>query len=121
MEQEERIQEGTNTPEADKINIEIDEDNEKESKSQFFAKVKMDFPCDYPISVTGVNSPEFEAFVKETLSEFVPDIDLSKFTTRQSAQQKYQSMNIRFQAVSKEQLYSIYKALGANKLVKWIL
>ena len=42
------------------INIEVDEDNTTRVPNDVFEKAELKFPCDFPISIMGMNVPEYK-------------------------------------------------------------
>ena len=103
------------------INVEIDEDNTKRAANDVFEKAELKFPCDFPISVMGLNVPEYREKIFAILKKHVPDLEEKNMQTAFSANKKYCSLKTRFTAQSREQMDELYKELTANELVKWVL
>lgn len=103
------------------INIEIVEDNTTPVPQDAFDNVELKFPCDFPISVMGLNVPEYRGTVFAILKKHVPEVTEDSLQTAYSSNKKYCSLKTRFTAQSREQMDELYKELTANKLVKWVL
>lgn len=103
------------------INIEVDEDNTVRVPQDAFKDAELQFPCDFPISVMGLNVPEFEEKIYEILKKHVPEVEKKNLRTAYSANKKYCSLKTHFTAQSREQMDELYRELTAHKLVKWVL
>ena len=103
------------------INIEVDEDNTTRVQNDVFEKAELKFPCDFPISIMGLNVPEYRRTILEILQKHVPEVRDSSLQTAYSANKKYCSLKTHFTAQSREQMDGLYKELTANPLVKWVL
>ena len=103
------------------INIEIDEDNTVRAADDVLEKAKLKFPCDFPISVMGLNVPEYKEKIFEILKKHVPELEEKNLNTAFSKNKKYCSLKTHFTAQSREQMDELYKELTAHELVKWVL
>lgn len=103
------------------INIEVDEDNTTPVPQDAFDKVELKFPCEFPISIMGLNVPEYKETVFTILKKHVPEVTEKSLKTAYSANKKYCSLKTKFTAQSREQMDELYKELTANELVKWVL
>ena len=103
------------------INIEIDEDNTIRAANDAFEKAKLQFPCEFPISVMGMNVPEYHDEIFAILKKHVPELTKNDLQTAYSSNKKYCSLKARFTAQSREQLDELYQELTAHELVKWVL
>lgn len=103
------------------INIEVDEDNTTRVPQDVFDKAELKFPCDFPISIMGLNVPEYREKIFAILKKHVPEVEDKDLQTAYSANKKYCSLKTRFTAQSREQMDELYKELTANELVKWVL
>lgn len=103
------------------INIEVDEDNTTPAVNDVFEKAELKFPCDFPISVMGLNVPEYKEKIFAILKKHVPELEENNLQTAFSANKKYCSLKTRFTAQSREQMDELYRELTANELVKWVL
>ncbi len=103
------------------INVEIDEDSTTRAANDVFEKAELKFPCDFPISVMGLNVPEYKEKIFAILKKHVPELEEKNLQTAYSANKKYCSLKTRFTAQSREQMDELYKELTAHELVKWVL
>ena len=103
------------------INIEVDEDNTTRVPQDAFEKAELKFPCEFPISIMGLNVPEYKGIVFAILKKHVPEVEEKNLATAYSANKKYCSLKTKFTAQSREQMDALYKELTANELVKWVL
>lgn len=103
------------------INIEVDEDNTTPVPQDAFDKVELKFPCEFPISIMGMNVPEYKDTIFAILKKHVPEVEKKNLKTAYSANKKYCSLKTKFTAQSREQMDELYKELTANELVKWVL
>ena len=103
------------------LNIEIDEDNTTQVPQDVFEKAELKFPCDFPISIMGMNVPEYHETIFAILKKHVPEVTEEGLKTSYSANKKYCSLKTHFTAQSREQMDELYKELTANELVKWVL
>ena len=103
------------------INIEIDEDNTTPVPNDVFENAKLKFPCEFPISVMGLNVPDYREKIFAILKKHVPELEESGLKTAFSANKKYCSVKTKFTARSREQMDELYEELTANELVKWVL
>ena len=79
----------------------------------------IDFPCQFPIKIMGINDPELVpqiiAIVSGKSPEFNPDSDI---IVKNSSKGNYLSVTASIMAHSQEQIDSIYVELNSHKLVK---
>lgn len=77
------------------------------------------FPCRFDIKIMGLNHidliPEVTAIIARHVSEFNPDTDIA---TKFSKQKNYLAITASINAVSQEQLDTIYQTLNQHDLVK---
>ena len=80
------------------------------------------YPCDFPIKIIGVYSPDYKKTVMALVRTHVPNFsDEHTVKERHSKNKKYLSLSIRVNAQSREQLDAIYCALTACEQVSWVL
>jgi len=77
----------------------------------------LSFPCDFPIKVMGLATPEFQAIVLDIVHQYCDKTDLRTVNTRASQGGKYHSITITINATGREQLDKIYLALSENSHV----
>ena len=109
------------TDKKQEINIEVDEDNTVRTSDDVFEKAKLKFPCEFPISIMGLNVPEYKEKIFAILKKHVPEVEEKDLNTAFSANKKYCSLKTRFTAQSREQMDGLYEELTAHELVKWVL
>lgn len=79
------------------------------------------FPCSYTVKAVGANSDAFKIAVYTIIHNHLPDLDEKAFAHRPSKNDRYLSINITFEAQSKEQLDNIYQDLSASDEVMMAL
>jgi len=77
----------------------------------------MEFPCEFPLKVFGLNKPEFEQIVIELVSAHCPLSTQIKVKKNESKKGKYQSLTVTFTAQSREQMDDIYQSLTESEHV----
>ncbi len=83
---------------------------------------KIEFPCEFPIKVFGVQNDEFKDHVHQVFSEHADDFHPSKVKSRPSGKGTYLAMTVVIVATGKPQLDRITKALKAKpELVKMVI
>lgn len=70
------------------------------------------FPCSFPIKAVGKNTPEFQAAVIKIIRKHVPDLGEGAISQRPSKDKNYMGMTFLINAISQEQLDSIYQDLS---------
>ena len=84
-------------------------------------KPALEFPCDFPMSVIGINSEEFPLSVMEILQKHVPGMDKNAYSVRPSRDQRYLSVKVKFVAESRSQLDNLYQELTSQENILWVL
>ncbi len=82
---------------------------------------KLEFPCEFPLKVIGINDDGFEAFSIEIVQRHVPNLDRGTISQKISEGGKYRSVSFVFIAESREQMDGLYRELTASERVKWVL
>jgi putative lipoic acid-binding regulatory protein len=82
---------------------------------------KLEFPCEFPLKVIGINEDDFESFAVEVVERHVPDLDHRSISHTISGGGKYLSVSFMFLAESREQMDDLYRELTASERVKWVL
>lgn len=75
------------------------------------------FPCEFPLKVFGLNNEIFEGIVLELVSAHCAPATEFQVHRNQSSQGKYQSLTITFVAHSRQQLDAIYQSLTDSEHV----
>ncbi|MCL2591334.1 MAG: DUF493 domain-containing protein [Betaproteobacteria bacterium] len=81
----------------------------------------IEYPCDFPIKVLGVNVDGFARQVFEAVSRHVPGFDPARTQMRISGRGNYLSLTCTFHAHSQAQVDALYRELTAHPLVKVVL
>lgn len=82
---------------------------------------KIEFPCDYPIKVLGVNADNFEAIITEVFQLHAPGFDRETVRIKLSRKGTFNSFNITITATGPEQLDALHRDLLATGLVKMVI
>ena len=82
---------------------------------------KIEFPCDYPITVMGDAAEDFEALVVEVVKRHDPDLDTSLVRMRHSSHGRFSSVRVIIRATGKDQLQALHHELQATGRVKIVL
>ena len=81
----------------------------------------IEFPCDFPIKVMGINDPGFVPSLVELAQQFDPQFNPDTVTLRASRQGTYQAATLTVRALNQAQLDGLYLRLTQNPLVKVVL
>ncbi|MCL2644168.1 MAG: DUF493 domain-containing protein [Betaproteobacteria bacterium] len=81
----------------------------------------IEYPCDFPIKVMGVNAEGFAQAVFEAVLRHAPDFDSGTAQVRASGKGNYLSLTCTFHARSQEQVDAVYRELSAHPMVKVVL
>jgi len=84
---------------------------------------KIEFPCEFPIKVLGVQSDAFREHVRTVFSEHAADFDAhSSVKERPSGKGTFLAMTVVIEATGKPQLDAIHAALMTKpELVKMVI
>ena len=85
------------------------------------SKPLIEFPCDFPIKVMGLNEADFVATMVAVVRVHAPDFDASTVVLRESSGGKYQGLTMTVTATSQAHLDDIYRALTGHPLSKYVL
>ena len=81
----------------------------------------LEFPCDFPIKIIGVNQPDYAQTILALVLRHAPDFDAAGMAMRPSRHGAYLSLTCTVRATSQEQLDALYRELTAHPLVKVVL
>jgi len=81
----------------------------------------LEFPCDFPIKIIGLNQAGYAQAVLDVVMLHAPDFDSASMEMRPSGKNKYLSLTCSVRATSKAQLDALYLALTGHPLVKMVL
>jgi len=82
---------------------------------------KIEFPCDYPIKVLGLNTDDYEAVILEVFHRHAPGFDRETVIIKMSKKGTFNSLNITITATGEEQLVALHQDLLATGLVKMVI
>ena len=71
----------------------------------------LEFPCEFPVKVFGLNQPGLTASVLEIARRHAPEIAENALSSKLSGGGKYMAVTVTIQAQSKAQLEAIYRDL----------
>mgnify|MGYP000010431717 CR=1 FL=1 len=81
----------------------------------------IEYPCDFPIKVMGLNVHGYTDAMSYVVRQFDPDWTENKLETRESAGGKYLSLTCTIRATSQPQLDALYQALCDHPMVTLVL
>jgi len=82
---------------------------------------KIQFPCQYPIKVIGMTSPELLVRVMEILLKYDSSLTADKTKERQSRKGNYTSITFQFYASGERQLEAMFAELKNCNMVHLVL
>jgi putative lipoic acid-binding regulatory protein len=82
---------------------------------------KIEFPCDYPIKVIGVNHHTLRATVVAIVRNHAPELAEESVSLRDSRAGKYCSVRLSITATGEPQLRALHRELLDEPLVKLVL
>ena len=82
---------------------------------------KIEFPCDYPIKIIGVNHRTLREIVVEIVRAHAPELAEEDISLRDSREGKYCSVRLSIQATGEPQLKALHTALLKEPLVKLVI
>lgn len=81
----------------------------------------IEYPCQFPIKVMGMNVDGFREAVVSIATQFDPSLPDTAVETRPSSAHKYLSITLTITATSRDQLDELYRTLSTHPLVKMVL
>jgi putative lipoic acid-binding regulatory protein len=81
----------------------------------------LEFPCDFPLKIIGVQQPGYAQAILGVVQRHAPDYDGSTMEMRPSAKGKYLSLTCTIRATSRAQLDALYRALCDHPMVVKVL
>ena len=81
----------------------------------------IEYPCDFPIKVMGLNVHGYTDAMSYVVRQFDPDWTENNLETRESAGGKYLSLTFTVRATSREQLDELYRTLSSHPMAKVVL
>lgn len=81
----------------------------------------LEFPCDFPIKIMGVNREGYAQAILAVVLRHAPDFDAAGMEMRPSSKGAYLGLTCTVRATSKAQLDALYGELSAHPMVKVVL
>jgi len=75
---------------------------------------QLEFPCDITVKAMGNNTETFAAEIYDICKTHIPELQEGDMSVKTSSGGKFQSINIRMNAKSREQLEKLYQELNAH-------
>ncbi len=85
-----------------------------DDKDNLERKSLLEFPCQFPIKIMGRDHAEFYEVARSIVSRHAGDINDDAIHSATSSKGKFVSVTITIDAVSQQQLDSIYEDLSAH-------
>jgi putative lipoic acid-binding regulatory protein len=82
---------------------------------------KIEFPCDYPIKVIGVNHHTLRETVIDIVRIHAPDLAEESVSLRDSRGGNYCSVRLSIRATGESQLRALHRALIKEPLIKLVI
>lgn len=84
-------------------------------------KTIIEFPCDFPVKIIGVNSDIFLEEIKKIVNYHFPDFNHEQLTHKLSEKNSYLAITVTVCAVNQEMLDAFYQDLTKHPDVKMVL
>ena len=81
----------------------------------------LEFPCEFPIKIMGINQNNFIDYVCDLIRPFFPGLTQEHVKIRESRHAKYVSVTVTVLAECRKQLDDIYQTLSDSERVKMAL
>ncbi|MDP3268606.1 MAG: DUF493 domain-containing protein [Legionella sp.] len=81
----------------------------------------MEFPCNFPVKIIGVNAQAFIDDIKTMVTKHFPDFSESEFTSQTSNQNKYVAITVTVPAKNQEMLDAFYQEVTKHPDIKMVL
>lgn len=81
----------------------------------------IEYPCDFPIKVMGLQVDGFEEAMVRVAQQFDPTFGAGRLERRPSSTGKYLGLTLNILATSREQLDELYRTLSTHPMVKVVL
>lgn len=82
---------------------------------------RIEFPCDYPIKIIGVNGRAFTETVVSLTREHAPEVGATDVRVRESRAGRYVSVTITIRATGEAQLRALHETLRSYPPVHMVL
>ena len=81
----------------------------------------IEYPCDFPIKVMGLNVDGFQTAMGFVARQFDPAWQENTLETRESKGGKYLGLTLTVRVINREQLDELYRTLSSHPMVKVVL
>ncbi len=81
----------------------------------------IEYPCEFPLKIFGLQQPGFAQAVLEVVSKYDPGFAAASMEMRASKNARYLSLTCTIQATSREQLDAVYQALCDHPSIVMVL
>lgn len=81
----------------------------------------MDFPCQFPIKIIGINSPSFVADIERITRTHYPDIHIDSIRKQHSPKANYIAITVTVEAQDQTTLDALYHELTQHPGIKMVL
>ena len=85
------------------------------------SETPLEFPCDFPIKIMGLQRDGFQGEIIAIARQIIPDLDENAIQTRDSRTGKYLAITLTFTATSKAQIDALYLAINKHPDVRMVL
>lgn len=77
----------------------------------------LEFPCDFPIKMMGIDTPEFRSTVRALVEKHAGPVDDDAVKVTPSRTGRFVSVTVTFSAQSREQLDDLYREVTSHDAV----
>jgi uncharacterized protein len=77
----------------------------------------LEFPCDFPIKMMGIDTPEFRSTVRALVEKHAGPVDDAAVKVTPSRTGRFVSVTVTFSAQSREQLDDLYREVTSHDAV----
>jgi len=81
----------------------------------------IEYPCEFPLKIFGLQQPGFAKAVLEVITKHDPEFTASSIEMRASKNARYLSLTCTIQATSREQLDALYQELCDHPSIVMVL
>ncbi|KTD35650.1 hypothetical protein Lmor_1097 [Legionella moravica] len=81
----------------------------------------IEFPCDFPVKIIGINSDVFLEEIRIIVNQHFPDFNHDNLTHKLSEKSSYLAITVTVCAINQEMLDSFYQDLTKHPDVKMVL
>ncbi len=81
----------------------------------------MEFPCNFPIKIIGINSPTFKTDVEAIARKHYPGTSCQSITSQASEKSNYIAITVTVRALNQASLDALYLELTQHPDIKMVL